>query len=182
MLDEEGHCKLVDFGFATTPDANGIVRTLCGTPAYLSREQLNGKFTSGYHKCCDWWALGIILYELMTGKTPFCKNHRESNYEIYLRILKNKLSFPRSWKDPQGKELVQHLCHPNMDKRLVDPELIRANPYFTMPWDKVKTGKLVPPFVPKIKDEKDRDHYFRRHREQPPDQADTEGRLDLDGF
>ena len=182
MLDEDGHCKLVDFGFATSPDANGIIRTLCGTPAYLSPEQLNGKFTSGYHKSCDWWALGVIVYELMTGKTPFCNNPRESSYEIYLRILKNKMKFPRSWRDPQGKELVQQLCHPSMEKRLVDPQIIKANPYFTIPWASVTSLKMVPPFVPNIKDEKDRAHYFRRHRDAPIESADAEGRLDLDGF
>ena len=182
MLDEEGHCKLVDFGFATTPDSNGIIRTLCGTPAYLSPEQLNGKFTNGYGKVCDWWALGIILYELMTGKTPFCNNPRETSYEIYLRILKTKIKFPRSWKDTNAKDLVQALCHSSMEKRLVDPDIIKNNIYFTIPWEKVSALKMVPPFVPKIKDEKDRDRYFRRHRESPIDQTDTEGRLDLEGF
>ena len=180
MLDEDGHCKLVDFGFATRPDANGIIRTLCGTPAYLSPEQLNGKFTNGYSKACDWWSLGIILYELMTGKTPFCKNFKESSYEIYLRILKVKISFPRTF-GKESRELVQSLCHANIDRRLVDQGLIRAHPYFTAPWDKVERRLLVPPFVPRLKDEADRDHYFRRY---PPhkDIEGTEGRLDLEGF
>ena len=182
MLDEEGHCKLVDFGFSTRPDENGIIRTLCGTPAYLSPEQLNGKFTNGYSKCCDWWSLGIICYELMTGKTPFCKSPKESNYEIYLRILKTKIAFPSRWKDVQAKELVQSLCHANMDKRLIDPDVIRNNPYWTMPWESVVELKLVPPFVPRIKDPKDREHYFRRYGEDTRDQTDTEGRLELEGF
>lgn len=182
MLDEEGHCKLVDFGFSTRPDENGIIRTLCGTPAYLSPEQLNGKFTNGYSKCCDWWSLGIICYELMTGKTPFCKSAKESNYEIYLRILKTKIAFPSRWKDAQAKELVQSLCHANMDKRLVDPDVIRNNPYFTIPWESVVDLKLVPPFVPRIKDPKDREHYFRRYGEDTREQTDTEGRLELEGF
>ena len=184
MLDEEGHCKLVDFGFATTPDGNGICRTLCGTPAYLSPEQLNGKFTGGYNKCCDWWALGIILYELMTGKTPFCNNPRETSYEIYLRILKNRLKFPRSWKDAKARDLVMALCHPSLDKRLIEPDLIKNNTYFVIPWESVVGLKMVPPFVPKIKDEKDRDHYFsRRYLRYPPeDHTDNEGRLDLEGF
>ena len=47
MLDEEGHCKLVDFGFAAKPDSHGYLHTNCGTPCYLSPEQLNGKFTNG---------------------------------------------------------------------------------------------------------------------------------------
>lgn len=182
MLDEDGHCKLVDFGFASKPDENGILKTLCGTPAYISPEQLNGKFTNGYSKVCDWWSLGIILYELMTSKTPFCKNDSETSYEIYLRILKTKMSFPRSWKDSQAKELVQALCHGSMDKRLIDPKVIKINPYFTIPWESVLGLKMVPPFVPKIKGEAHRDHYFRKLSDRSIDPADTHGRLDLEGF
>lgn len=180
MLDEDGHCKLVDFGFATKPDCNGICRTLCGTPAYLSPEQLNGKFTNGYSKACDWWSLGIILYELMTGKTPFCKNHKESNYEIYLRILKVTITFPRNF-GKEARELVGALCHPSMDKRLVDPAIIRAHPFFVVPWDKVGRRMMVPPFVPRLKDEADRDHYFRRYPAAKEVEW-TNGRLDLEGF
>jgi serine/threonine protein kinase len=67
MVDEEGHCKLVDFGFVTTPDENGMMRTMCGTSAYLSPEQLDRKFFGGYTKICDWWSCGVFLYELRTG-------------------------------------------------------------------------------------------------------------------
>jgi serine/threonine protein kinase len=62
MLDEEGHCKLVDFGFAVQPDEEGLIHTICGTPAYLTPEQLNGKFTNGYTNICDFWSFGIFLY------------------------------------------------------------------------------------------------------------------------
>jgi len=68
ILDEEGHCKLVDFGFST-PCANNETKlhTLCGTPAYLSPEQLDGKFTNGYTRVVDWWSYGVLVYELLTG-------------------------------------------------------------------------------------------------------------------
>ena len=71
MLDESGHCKLIDFGFATRPNAQGMCLTNVGTPAYLSPEQLNGKFTNGYTKIVDWWSFGVLLYELLTGSLPF---------------------------------------------------------------------------------------------------------------
>jgi serine/threonine protein kinase len=67
MVDEDGHCKLVDFGFVTTPDENGMMRTMCGTSAYLSPEQLDRKFFGGYTKICDWWSFGVFIYELRTG-------------------------------------------------------------------------------------------------------------------
>ncbi len=180
MLDEDGHCKLVDFGFSTQPDDNGIVRTFCGTPAYLSPEQLNGKFTNGYSKIVDWWSLGILIYELLTGMTPFCNSNSETAYEIYLRILKNKIKFSRGF-DSDAKQLVQKLCHSDVSKRLADPELIKSDKYFTMPWDAVNSRKLVPPFVPRIKEESDRDHYFNQYPEARGTPPET-GRLDLEGF
>ena len=183
MLDEDGHCKLVDFGFSTMPNANGIVKTFCGTPAYLSPEQLDGKFTNGYSKIVDWWSLGILIFELMTGNTPFCSSNSETAYEIYLKIMKVKISFPRSF-DGTSKELVQNLCHADLSKRLVDPDIIKHHPYFKMPWDAVDSRKLVPPFVPRIKDESDRDHYFNKYKEvaNSTKESSESCRLDLEGF
>jgi protein kinase A len=159
MLDEDGHCKLVDFGFSRSTNSEGMLHTICGTPAYLSPEQLDSKFTNGYTKIVDWWSFGVLIYELLTGYTPFCKNNRETPYEIFLRILKNKIKFPRSF-DSRSKELVSQLCHPQLVKRLVEPELIKSHSYFEVPWQDVAARRLVPPFVPTIKDEGDC-HYFR---------------------
>jgi serine/threonine protein kinase len=174
MLDEEGHCKLVDFGFSMKPDAQGLLHTNCGrssmhmsaipaslyltmlylslsigTPAYLSPEQLNGKFTNGYTSIVDWWSFGILLYELLTGNTPFCKSFSESSYEIYLRILENNISFPFGF-DSVTKDLVTQLCHADLSKRLVDPEVIAASSYWEVSWEAVNNRWLVPPHVPRI--------------------------------
>ena len=180
MLDEEGHCKLVDFGFSTKPDANGIVRTFCGTPAYLSPEQLNGKFTNGYSNIVDWWSLGILIYELMTGLTPFCSHPTETAYEIYLRILKVKIKFPRQF-DSTSRDLVQRLCHADVDKRLCNADSIREHSYFTVPWDAVETKRMVPPFVPRIKDQSDKDHYFNTYDESMSSSSNEVG-SHFDGF
>jgi len=182
LLDEEGHCKLVDFGFSTIPDASGMMRTFCGTPAYLSPEQLNGKFTGGYTKVVDWWSLGVLLFELMTGLTPFCKNNREGHYEIYLRILKTKIAFPRNF-DASSKELIQSLCHADMAKRLCDVEKIKVHSYFEIDWALVNQRRMIPPFVPRVKDVSDRDHYFDDYgRDVPQKDIDVEYRQMFEGF
>lgn len=161
MLDENGHCKLVDFGFSVRPDHQGLCHTNCGTPAYLSPEQLNGKFTNGYTKIVDWWALGCLIYELLTGLTPFCKDNRETQYAIYLRVLKGKIYFPRSMES-DARDIVGQLCSAELEKRLCDPIKIKDHIYFESVktnWDSVKKQKLLPPFIPRL----DRDSGDDRH-------------------
>ena len=70
LLDERCNVRLIDFGFACSPPegADGLMRTNCGTPAYLSPEQLNRKKTGGYTRVVDWWAFGCVAFELMTGR------------------------------------------------------------------------------------------------------------------
>lgn len=162
MLDEDGHCKLVDFGFTIRSDGD-MIHTVCGTPAYLSPEQLEGKFTNGYTHIVDWWSFGVFLYELLTGKTPFCRNNRESSYEIYLRILQKTISFPRHM-DTQSKDLISQMCFPDPTKRLSSAPLIKAHAYFSVDWDAVERRQMVPPFVPRIKEVGD-DHYFEDYHD-----------------
>ncbi len=164
MLDEEGHCKLVDFGFCRPCPADGKMHTLCGTPAYLSPEQLDGKLTNGYTRVVDWWSFGVLVYELLIGKTPFSNDNGESHYEIFLRILKSKIHFPLMNFDSKSKELISSLCHPNTDKRLKDMDEIKKHGYFEMPWDAVEERRLVPPFVPRLNnDGNGDDHYFKSY-------------------
>jgi protein kinase A len=159
MLDEFGHCKLVDFGFCTRPNQAGMCLTNVGTPAYLSPEQLNGKFTNGYTSIVDWWSLGVLLYELLTGKTPFCKSNSESHYEIYLRVLKGKISFPRGFAS-SAKELITSLLHADLETRLSDPVQIKNHPFFAdVDWRAVEGLQIVPPFIPKLVEPGDMCHF-----------------------
>ena len=130
MIDAEGHCKLVDFGFSTRPDGNGLMKTVVGTPVYLSPEQLNGKFTGGYASCCDFWSLGIFLFELLTGRTPYSRNLHDTQHEVYLRILRSRgVPFPHGF-DRKSKQFISALCQKDFQRRLWRPEAIRRNKYF----------------------------------------------------
>lgn len=165
-IDEEGHCKLIDFGFSIFCGGTDKMQTICGTPAYLSPEQLDGKLTHGYTRIVDWWSFGVLLYELLTGKTPFCKSNRESAYEIFLRILKNKINFPMFF-DAESKELIALLCHPRIEQRLCSSEEIKAHKYFAdIPWAAVLERRLIPPYMPTLKDAGD-SHYFERYADMP---------------
>lgn len=202
MLDEEGHIKLTDFGFSAPCASDGRLKTLCGTPAYLSPEQLNGKLTDGYvGGPVDWWSLGVVLYECLYARTPFASpggggagEGEKSHYEVYLRILKGHIAFPLLGRtDTHAKDLIQRLCHRSPDQRLCTTEAVQAHHYFTVPWGAVEARRLVPPFVPRLKDAGDHDRYFTKTYSDPgaPDEGycgsnkpngGTAGKYSFDGF
>lgn len=84
LLDEEGHIKLVDFGFAKRlggQDGASETYTLCGTPEYLAPEVIHNK---GHTTAVDWWALGILIYEFLTGYPPFWHQNPIEIYKQYV--------------------------------------------------------------------------------------------------
>ncbi len=158
MLDEYGHCKLIDFGFVTKPDVSGMMKTICGTPAYLSPEQLNRKFTDGYTKIVDFWSLGVLIYELHTGSTPFARSIKDNHFEIYLRVLKGRIKYPRGM-DSSTRDIVSKLLHPDKNKRLIDPNDIKRESFFDIDWLAVYDRRLIPPFIPKFQTIGDDRHF-----------------------
>lgn len=109
LLGCDGNVKLVDFGFAK----HVVVRTytLCGTPEYVAPEVLTNL---GYGKSVDWWALGIFIFEMLVGHTPF----RDSTpFAIYEKVLSGKFDLPRTI-DAKGRNLLKRLVHRDRTKRL----------------------------------------------------------------
>ena len=158
LVDEEGHVKLVDFGSAIRADynPNGRLYTICCSAGYLSPEQLNSKFEGGYGMEVDWWMFGIVMYELLTGVTPFIEKSTDSKYEILIRILRHKLKFP-NYFDMVARDLVGKVLNPVLEQRLTSEKDIRNHPYFASikNWKDVRNRKLIPPYVPTIKSEGD---------------------------
>ena len=112
LLDATGYVKVVDFGFAkllTVDTARAW--TLCGTPEYLAPEIV---LSSGHTFSVDWWAMGILLFELLTGQPPFTAS---DPMEIYKRVLANRVSFP-SKTGKKAKELISKLLVTNPSQRL----------------------------------------------------------------
>ncbi|KAL3318994.1 hypothetical protein Ciccas_002341 [Cichlidogyrus casuarinus] len=83
LIDDAGYIKLVDMGFARTVKENGRMYTFCGTIEYMAPETLK---KTGYTYAIEWWALGILIFELLTHKTPF-KPNSEKNEAIIRNIL-----------------------------------------------------------------------------------------------
>jgi protein kinase A len=104
LIDKEGYCKIVDFGFAKI--VKDVTFTLCGTPEYLSPELVIGK---GHHKGVDYWALGILIYEMLCGYSPFQDPKNQDQVAICKNILRMKVEFPSYMVDSDAKDLILKL-------------------------------------------------------------------------
>jgi len=146
LLDREGHIKVTDFGFAKKLDDR--TWTLCGTPEYLAPEIIQSK---GHNRACDWWALGILIFEMLVGYPPFFD---DNPFGIYEKILAGKIEWPKHL-DPITKDLVKRLLVADRMKRLGNMKGgagdVKAHRFFRgISWDDVIGRKLSAPIVPKV--------------------------------
>ena len=164
LLDETGHIKIADFGFATEVVEGERLYSKLGTPHYLAPELLNTKASGGYTKVVDWWAFGCFIYELLTGKSPF-GTASDTSYAVYLRVMKGKYRVP-SFMQPPAKKLIKMLLTHDLQKRLCTPEAIKETEWFAgMDWQAVAERRLKPPHVPQILfpgDTRNFDRYSKR--------------------
>ncbi|PAA86766.1 hypothetical protein BOX15_Mlig000304g2 [Macrostomum lignano] len=148
LLDARGHLKITDFGFAKV--LKDRTYTMCGTPEYLAPEIIMGK---GYNRAVDYWALGVLIYEMLVGTPPF---YDDSPMQIYQKILNGRFEFPVSAQaDPQARDLVRKLLVQDRTKRLGNmksgAEDVRSHRWFRgLDWDQVYSRKLAPPIVPQV--------------------------------
>lgn len=114
LLDHEGHVKLTDYGMCKEGIREGdTTGTFCGTPNYIAPEILRGE---EYSFSVDWWALGVLLYEMLAGRSPFditgASENPDQNTEDFLFqvILEKTIRMPRSLSVKAGNALKKFLC------------------------------------------------------------------------
>jgi len=162
LIDANGHVKVTDFGFAkVVPDRTW---TVCGTPEYLAPEIILSK---GYGKAVDWWATGVLIYEMLAGYAPF---YDEDPYEIYEKIVAGKVRYPSHMK-PAAKDLIGNLLQVDLSKRYGNlkngVEDIKSHKWFEgLDWKAMTELRIEPPFVPVTSKEDDTSN-FQRYDEEP---------------
>ena len=149
LIDKQGYPKLVDFGFAKVITAKSY--TLCGTPEYLAPEIVLGK---GHNKSVDCWALGILIYEMAAGYSPFSDNQGQDQVVICRNIVNCKLAFPRNFNS-DCKELIKKLLVKETHQRLGSLrggcDDIKVQKWFnSISFERYLDREVTAPWLPKV--------------------------------
>ncbi|XP_062378079.1 rho-associated protein kinase 2 isoform X2 [Sardina pilchardus] len=164
LLDSHGHLKLADFGTCMKMDATGMVHcdTAVGTPDYISPEVLKSQGGDGYYgRECDWWSVGVFIYELLVGETPF---YADSLVGTYSKIMdhKNSLSFPDDVEISKDAKNLICAFLTDRDIRLGrnGVEEIKRHPFFKNDqWTFDTIRDTVAPVVPELSSDIDTSNF-----------------------
>ncbi|KAE8987830.1 hypothetical protein PR003_g22607 [Phytophthora rubi] len=164
LLDSSGYAKLVDFGFAKK--LTGKTYTLCGTPEYLAPEIILG---IGHNVAVDCWGLGILIYEMVVGDSPF-SSPDEDHLAVCRNILQGHVSFPADC-DPDWKSIVQALLQRQPEKRasmiagsLLD---VRKEKWLAkFDWESFTQRTMPTPWIPNVTSDIDTKYFPHVSKEE----------------
>ncbi|XP_060523003.1 cGMP-dependent protein kinase, isozyme 2 forms cD4/T1/T3A/T3B isoform X3 [Cylas formicarius] len=169
LLDHRGYVKLVDFGFAKKLQAGRKTWTFCGTPEYVAPEVILNK---GHDISADYWSLGILMFELMTGTPPFSGSDAMRTYNITLKGI-DAIDFPRNITR-NATALIKRLCRDNPAERLGYQRGgisdIQKHKWFDgFNWEGLVAQTLTPPIQPEVRSVTDTSNFDK----YPPDNSAT---------
>ncbi len=148
MIDTNGYLKMIDFGTAKV--LTDYTSTVIGTPHYIAPEILQGR---GYSLSCDFWSVGICMYEIFYGSYPF-GNYANEVIEIYKEILHKECFFPSdNVKFNHVNQFIKDLLTKKVNYRICNVNTLKGKQFFSdFDFEKLKDFKLNPPYLPKTSD------------------------------
>ncbi|XP_045061186.1 serine/threonine-protein kinase N1-like isoform X1 [Coregonus clupeaformis] len=167
LLDIDGYVKIADFGLCKEGMGYGDrTSTFCGTPEFLAPEVLTD---TSYTRAVDWWGLGVLIYEMLVGESPFPGDDEE---EVFDSIVNDEVRYPR-FLSTEAIAIMRRLLRRNPERRLgsgeKDAEEIKKQPFFRgLDWEALLQRKLPPPFVPSIKGREDVSNFDEEFTAEPP--------------
>ncbi|KAK6328189.1 hypothetical protein J4Q44_G00001670 [Coregonus suidteri] len=169
LLDAQGHCKLADFGMCKEGILNGVTTTtFCGTPDYIAPEILQ---ELEYGPSVDWWALGVLMYEMMAGQPPFEADNEDDLFES---ILHDDVLYP-VWLSKEAVSILKAFMTKSPNKRLGCvitqglEEAIKVHPFFKeIDWVLLEQKRVKPPFKPRIKTKRDVNNFDQDFTREEP--------------
>ncbi|XP_044051156.1 serine/threonine-protein kinase N2-like isoform X2 [Siniperca chuatsi] len=154
LMDADGFVKITDFGLCKEGMGYGDrTSTFCGTPEFLAPEVLTD---DNYTRAVDWWGMGVLIYEMLVGESPFPGEDEE---EVFDSIVNDDVQYPGSLP-PGAVSIIQKLLKRNPLKRLGagerDANEVKGEKFFeTIDWEALLAKRVKPPFLPSIKESMD---------------------------
>jgi len=166
LLDAEGYIKLIDFGLCKEyVDSGNRTFTYCGTIEYMAPEVITKQ---GHDHSADWWSLGTLMFDMLTGSPPFSA---DSKRETQYKVLHDQIKLP-AYLSFEAKDLLKNLLKRNHASRLGagdrDAEEIKEHSWFAaIDWDLLLKRKLEPLYVPPLKGPEDVSLFDKRFTTAP---------------
>uniref|UniRef100_A0A8C2HYA2 protein kinase C n=1 Tax=Cyprinus carpio TaxID=7962 RepID=A0A8C2HYA2_CYPCA len=181
-----GYVKIADFGLCKEGMGFGDrTSTFCGTPEFLAPEVLTD---TSYTRAVDWWGLGVLIYEMLVGESPFPGDDEE---EVFDSIVNDEVRYPR-FLSSEAIGIMRRLLRRNPERRLgsseKDAEDVKKQPFFrNMDWEALLLRKLPPPFLPTIGGKEDISNFDEEFTTEvpaltPPREPRVLSRKDQDSF
>ncbi|XP_073974386.1 serine/threonine-protein kinase N isoform X5 [Rhodnius prolixus] len=167
LLDTEGYVKIADFGLCKEGMGYGDrTGTFCGTPEFLAPEVLT---ETSYTRAVDWWGLGVLIFEMLVGESPFPGDDEE---EVFDSIVNDEVRYPR-FLSLEAIAIMRRLLRKNPERRLGsserDAEDVKRQAFFrNIQWDELLLRKVKPPFVPTVSSTEDVSNFDEEFTSEKP--------------
>ncbi|KZT28872.1 hypothetical protein NEOLEDRAFT_1145622 [Neolentinus lepideus HHB14362 ss-1] len=184
LLTLDGHVKVADYGLCKEEMWHGsTTSTFCGTPEFMAPESLRGRcrqilLEQRYGRAVDWWAFGVLTYEMLLGQSPF---HGDDEDEIFDAILEDEPLYPITMPR-DAVSVLQKLLTRDPQRRLGsgkdDAEEIKRHPFFKdVNWDDIMNKRIPPPYFPSVTGSADTSNFDEEFTREEPTLTPVYGQL-----